>query len=82
MEHGSDLDPRRIVSLEAFATEDEISVTVTDPGRWLKDSAASRDSERGHGLKLIHGLATHSQTERTILGTQVTMIYRLDRTAG
>jgi len=82
MEHGSDLDPRRVVSVEAFAADDEISVTVTDPGRWLKDSAASRDSQRGHGLKLIHGLATYSQTERTILGTQVTMTYRLDRAAG
>jgi signal transduction histidine kinase/DNA-binding response OmpR family regulator len=81
MEHGSDLDPRRTVSVEAFAAEDEISVTVADPGRWLKDSAASRDSQRGHGLKLIHGLATYSQTERTVLGTQVTMTYRLDRTA-
>ena len=82
IEHGSDLDPRRTVSIEAFAAQDELSVTVTDPGRWLKDSAASRDSQRGHGLKLIHGLATYSQTERTFLGTQVTMTYRLDRTAG
>src|SRR5215467_9875828 len=62
MEHGSDLDPRRTVSVEAFAAEDEISVTVTDSGQWLKDSSASRDSERGYGLKLIHGLATNSET--------------------
>ena len=78
MEHGSDLDPRRTVSVEAFAATDEISVTVTDSGRWLKDSAASRADKRGRGLKLIHGLAKHSQTARTILGTQVTMTYRLD----
>jgi signal transduction histidine kinase/DNA-binding response OmpR family regulator len=81
MEHGSDLDPRRTVSVEAFAAGDEISVTVTDSGRWLKDSAASRANQRGRGLKLIHGLAKHSQTARTILGTQVTMTYRLGRTA-
>lgn len=81
IEHGSDLDPRRTVSVEAFAAGDEISVTVTDSGRWLKDSAASRANQRGRGLKLIHGLATHSQTARTILGTQVTMTYRLSRTA-
>ena len=81
MEHGSDLDPRRTVSVEAFAAGDEISVTVTDSGRWLKDSAASRASQRGRGLKLIHGLARHSQTSRTILGTQVTMTYGLGRTA-
>ncbi len=81
MEHGSDLDPRRTVSVEAFAAGDEISVTVTDSGRWLKDSAASRANKRGRGLKLIHGLAKHSQTARTILGTQVTMTYRLGQTA-
>ena len=81
IEHGSDLDPRRTVSVEAFAAGDEISVTVTDSGRWLKDSAASRANQRGRGLKLIHGLAEHSQTARTILGTQVTMTYRLGRTA-
>ncbi len=80
MEHGSDLDPRRTVSVEAFAAGDEMSVTVTDSGRWLKDSAASRADQRGRGLKLIHGLATHSQTARTILGTQVTMTFRLGGT--
>ena len=81
MEHGSDLDPRHTVSVEAFASGDEISVTVTDAGRWLKDSAASRANQRGRGLKLIHGLAKHSQTTRTILGTQVTMTYGLGRSA-
>jgi anti-sigma regulatory factor (Ser/Thr protein kinase) len=82
MEHGSDFDPRRAVSVEAFAAEDEISVTVTDSGRWSKDSAASQANKRGHGLKLIHGLAEYSQTKRTILGTQVTMTHRRDRAAG
>jgi signal transduction histidine kinase/CheY-like chemotaxis protein len=77
MEHGSDLDPGHTVSVEAFAAGEEISVTVTDSGRWLKDSTASRADNRGRGLKLIHGLAEHSQTARTILGTQVTMTYRL-----
>ena len=81
IEHGSDLDPRRTVSVEAFAAGDEISVTVTDSGRWQKDSAASRANKRGRGLKLIHGLVEHSQTARTILGTQVTMTYRLGHTA-
>jgi signal transduction histidine kinase/CheY-like chemotaxis protein len=81
IEHGSDLDSRRTVSVEAFADGDEISVTVTDSGRWLKDSAASRAHQRGRGLKLIHGLSEHARTARTILGTQVTMTYRHARTA-
>jgi anti-sigma regulatory factor (Ser/Thr protein kinase) len=82
IEHGSDLDPRRTVSIEAFAYGDEISMTVTDAGRWLKDSAASRANQRGLGLKLIHGLAKHSRTARTILGTEVTMTFGLGRSAG
>jgi signal transduction histidine kinase/CheY-like chemotaxis protein len=82
MEHGSDLDSRRTVSIEAFASGDEISVTVTDAGHWLKESAASRANKRGHGLNLIRGLARHSGMARTILGTEITMIYSLGRTAG
>jgi signal transduction histidine kinase/serine phosphatase RsbU (regulator of sigma subunit)/DNA-binding response OmpR family regulator len=81
MEHGSDLDPRRTVGVEAFAAADEISVTVTDSGSWLNDSAASRVDKRGRGLKLIQGLAERSHTERTVLGTQVTMTYHLSRAA-
>jgi anti-sigma regulatory factor (Ser/Thr protein kinase) len=81
MEHGSDLDPRRTVSVEAFAAEGEVSVTVSDSGRWLKDSSASQAERRGRGLTLIHGLAQDSQTQRAILGTQVTMTYRVGQTA-
>jgi anti-sigma regulatory factor (Ser/Thr protein kinase) len=82
MEHGSDLDLHRTVSIEAFASGDEIAVTVSDAGRWLKDSAASRANQRGRGLKLIHGLAKNSWTARTILGTEVTMTFGLGQTTG
>jgi anti-sigma regulatory factor (Ser/Thr protein kinase) len=80
MEHGSDLDPRRTVSVEAFAAGNEIAVTVTDSGSWQKDPGASRTHQRGRGLKLIHGLTEHSHTARTVLGTEVTMTFRLART--
>lgn len=82
MEHGSELDPHRTVSIEAFASGDELSLTVTDAGRWQKDSAASRANQRGRGLKLIHGLAKQSRTARTILGTEVTMTFGLGQTTG
>lgn len=79
IEHGSDLDPRRTVTVEAFAAGAEISVTVTDSGRWQNDPAPGRPHQRGRGLKLIHGLTRHSQTAHTIIGTQVTMTYRPTR---
>jgi signal transduction histidine kinase/DNA-binding response OmpR family regulator/anti-sigma regulatory factor (Ser/Thr protein kinase) len=82
MEHGSELNPHRTVSIEAFASGDELSVTVTDAGRWQKDSAASRANQRGRGLRLIHGLAKQSRTARTILGTEVTMTFGLGQTTG
>jgi anti-sigma regulatory factor (Ser/Thr protein kinase) len=76
IEHGSGCDPDRIVSIEAFAGEDTITVTVSDSGRWAKDSAASRSAGRGRGLTLIYGLAGNVQTVRGALGTRVTITCR------
>lgn len=76
MEHGSDFDWRRSVSLEVFADGSRISATVGDRGHWKGDSAASRRaSSRGHGLTVIHGLSKDVQTVRTLLGTRVTMTF-------
>lgn len=82
IEHGSNLDDRRTVGIEAFAGPHGISVTVSDSGRWSKDSAAtSRSTRRGRGLRLIHGLSDDVQTVRTALGTRVTMTHRRAPTA-
>jgi anti-sigma regulatory factor (Ser/Thr protein kinase) len=78
IEHGSDLDPDRTVGLEAFASQHEITVTVSDTGHWTKDSAAaSRPANRGRGLKLIGGFSDDVQIVRTARGTRVTMTYRI-----
>jgi signal transduction histidine kinase/CheY-like chemotaxis protein/serine phosphatase RsbU (regulator of sigma subunit) len=82
IEHGSGLDKKRTVSLELFAHKDRILASVSDSGRWSTDSAASRrDSSRGHGLTLIHGLSDAVNTTRTVLGTRVIMSYRPDERA-
>ncbi|HVV23018.1 MAG TPA: SpoIIE family protein phosphatase, partial [Pseudonocardiaceae bacterium] len=74
IEHGSDLDPRRTVSLEVFADGDTISATVGDTGQWSTDSSASRRTAgRGRGLALMHGLSDTVDIQRTTRGTQVTM---------
>jgi hypothetical protein len=38
---GSNCDPRRTVSLEAFIRGTTVAVTVADSGRWSGDSSAS-----------------------------------------
>jgi len=81
IEHGSGHDHKRTVWLEVFAHKDRILASVSDSGRWTADSAASRrESSRGHGLTLIHGLTEDVDTTRTILGTRVMMSFRPNRT--
>ncbi|KLO42735.1 SpoIIE family protein phosphatase [Mycobacterium nebraskense] len=74
VEHGSDGEPRRTVSVEAFLRQQTLAVTVSDTGRWVGDSSASlRSRRRGRGLTLIGGLADHVDTLRTAGGTRVTL---------
>ncbi|OJZ73925.1 histidine kinase [Mycobacterium paraffinicum] len=74
IEHGSDGEPRRTVSLEAFLRQHTVAVTISDTGRWVGDSSASlRSRRRGRGLTLIGGLADHVDTLRTPGGTRVTL---------
>ncbi|OBH84843.1 SpoIIE family protein phosphatase [Mycobacterium scrofulaceum] len=74
IEHGSDGEARRTVSVEAFLRERTVAVTVSDTGRWVGDSSASlRSRRRGRGLTLIGGLADHVDTLRTAGGTRVTL---------
>ena len=76
IEHASARDPRRYVAIEAFADEHRVEVSVTDTGRWSKDTAVSRRTdERGRGLTLIHGLSDRVDTVRGPLGTRVTMTF-------
>jgi GAF domain-containing protein/anti-sigma regulatory factor (Ser/Thr protein kinase) len=76
IEHAGAQDPRRYVAIEAFADERRVEVSVTDTGRWAKDtSLSSRTDERGRGLTLIHGLSDRVDTVRGPLGTRVTMTF-------
>ena len=74
IEHGSDDEPGRTVSVEAFLREQTVAITVSDTGQWVGDSSASlRSRQRGRGLTLIGGLADHVDTLRTSGGTRVTL---------
>jgi signal transduction histidine kinase/CheY-like chemotaxis protein len=76
IEHGSGSDPDQTVGIEAFAEADAVTVTVSDSGRWAKDSAASRSAGRGQGLSVIHGMADNVRTVRGPLGTRVMLTWR------
>lgn len=76
IEHGCGTDSAQQVGIEVFVVDGTLSATVSDGGRWLRDSASSaRHSERGRGLTLIHGLSDGVSTVRTALGTRVTMTF-------
>ncbi len=78
IEHGSRSESRRTVSVEAFLSEQTITVTVSDGGQWLGDSSASlRGRRRGRGLSLMSGLSDHVNTVRTPAGTRVTLRFEL-----
>jgi signal transduction histidine kinase/DNA-binding response OmpR family regulator len=83
IEHGSEQDLGRTVSIEAFARADTVRATVSDTGQWVTDSAASHRADvRGRGLTLINGLADHVDTVRTARGTHVTLTYHRPPTIG
>ena len=76
IEHGSDRDPDRTVTIEAFAAAG-VTVTIGDTGHWTEDTTASPGAARGRGLALVNGLADHVQTTRTQLGTRLTISWDL-----
>jgi len=74
IEHGSGVDPRKTVSIEAFVRGRTITATIVDAGQWSGDSSASlRSLQRGRGLTMINGLADGVKTTRSAGGTQVAL---------
>jgi signal transduction histidine kinase/CheY-like chemotaxis protein len=77
IEHGSDGDSLRTISIEAFVRGRTVTATVSDTGRWSGDSSASQRSLRGgRGLTIINGLADHVRTVRTAHGTRITLTFQ------
>jgi anti-sigma regulatory factor (Ser/Thr protein kinase) len=76
IEHGSGIDARKTVSIEAFVRGGTVTATVSDAGQWSGDSSAShRSMRRGRGLTMINGLADHVKTARTPDGTRITLSF-------
>jgi signal transduction histidine kinase/CheY-like chemotaxis protein len=76
IEHGSDGDSLRTISIEAFVRDRTVTATVSDTGRWSGDSSASQRSLRGgRGLTMINGLADEVATVRTAHGTRISLTF-------
>lgn len=66
------------LELHANLERDNVVVTVADQGRWMPPSdPQSTNNERsgGHGMRLIHDLADHSEVVHDDHGTTVLMTW-------
>ncbi|MGV9675338.1 SpoIIE family protein phosphatase [Nocardia sp. NPDC003482] len=82
IEHGARLHPRDTVAVELFRHDGRLTATVSDTGRWFRDSSASHRTARGgRGLRLINGLAERVDTVRTARGTRITLRFDLSAAA-
>ncbi len=77
IDHGASGGAAGWLALEAFLREPGLVATVSDPGVWSKDSAASRrSSDRGRGLDIMHALSDGLTIDRSPSGTRVTLSFR------
>ena len=75
VEHGSQLDPSKVVVVQASVRDETLTVTVSDPGRWTSplDASANLSRHRGRGLFLINELADDVDIVHSGQGTHFTM---------
>jgi anti-sigma regulatory factor (Ser/Thr protein kinase) len=74
VEHGYREHGHGPIELYACRTDDGVTITVVDHGRWRTPSADP--GLRGRGLDLVRGLSSHAEVTRSDHGTTVTMIWR------
>ena len=73
VEHGYREDGHGPVELYVSRTNDLVTVTVVDHGRWRTPPADP--GFRGRGLALVRGLSDHAEVTRSHHGTTVTMTW-------
>jgi len=76
VEHGYRGHDGGQVELYADHTEDLVTVTVVDHGRW--QTPAEAPGLRGRGLALVRGLSTSADITTSNRGTTVAMTWLLD----
>ena len=76
VEHGYRDRGRGVVELYGRHTDDLLTLTVVDHGRWRTPPADP--GYRGRGLTLVNGLSTTADVMLSEQGTTVTMTWLLD----
>jgi serine/threonine-protein kinase RsbW len=77
VEHGYREHGQGRIDLYASHTDDMVTVTVVDYGRWRPPPADP--GFRGRGLALVRGLSSTAEVTRSDHGTTVTMTWVLTR---
>lgn len=78
IEHGHRFASGHQALLTARITGRDLYLTVTDGGRWRRPAPSDQNSERGRGLRLIHGLVPDVTINSAGFGTTVHMHTRID----
>jgi len=75
VEHGSDFDPSKLVTVEGSLHDGELVVTVSDHGQW-RAGVEQEAPERGRGFVMVEQLSDDLRIETSPLGTTVTVVWR------
>jgi anti-sigma regulatory factor (Ser/Thr protein kinase) len=74
VEHGSDFDPTKLVTVEGSLRDRQLVVTVTDDGQW-RPGVQQDAPERGRGFVMIEQLCDDVRIETGPFGTAVTLFW-------
>jgi anti-sigma regulatory factor (Ser/Thr protein kinase) len=78
LEHGSEFDATKVVTIEAGVSDGTLTMCVRDTGRWKAGVEAERP-DRGRGFVLVEQLTDAVHIEQESAGTRVTLTWSLTR---
>jgi anti-sigma regulatory factor (Ser/Thr protein kinase) len=77
MEHGSEGDRRRVVSVEVTLAEGTLTAAVSDSGRWTLESTGGPARGRGRGYAIMEALAREVIVHRAWVGSTVELRFAI-----
>jgi signal transduction histidine kinase/DNA-binding response OmpR family regulator/serine phosphatase RsbU (regulator of sigma subunit) len=77
MEHGSEGDRRRVVSVEVTLAEGTLTAAVSDSGRWMLESTGGPARGRGRGYAIMEALAREVIVHRAWVGSTVELRFAI-----
>jgi anti-sigma regulatory factor (Ser/Thr protein kinase) len=77
MEHGSESDPSRVISVEVTLADGELTAAVSDSGRWMLESTGGPARGRGRGYAIMEALAREVIVHRAWVGSTVELRFTI-----